>query len=382
MRRAVQALLPALLLATPVALAAQSSQFGVRGLGLPMRPLSPGSLATGGAFGLFDGESSLNPAAVMSIPTFTSVITMSQSFRSSENPFGSTSGRDARFPQVMVAGPIGGTRLAAAVSVSGYTDRSFALGTQDTIDLRGERVAVFDTLSSTGGLSDLRLALGWAPGANVNLGVALHVIPGSNRIRNSRSFADSAYAGASERSELSYLGFGASAGVMVRVAPGLVLAGMVRTDGHARVERDSTPVARTELPIAVGAGVRWMASDRVNLAAGYLRRNWSAADADIRAQGGIGADDAYEVSGGVEFVRDVRRPAHRPLRVGVHYATLPFPIRPGTQGREFGVSAGTGVRFTGGRGGLDLAVQQLWRSDGNGFTERATVVSLGVSIRP
>ena len=56
-------LLSALILA-PAGAAAQSSQFGVRGLGMPGRPLTARAFATGGAFGLFEGESGLNPAAL------------------------------------------------------------------------------------------------------------------------------------------------------------------------------------------------------------------------------------------------------------------------------------------------------------------------------
>lgn len=381
--RPAPALLCALLaLGLAPAAAAQSSQFGVRGLGLPMRPLSPRGIATGGAFGLFDGESSLNPAAAAAVPQFTSMLVMSQSFRSSENPFGSASGRDARFPQILVAGPIGGTDLAAAVSVSGYTDRSFALGTQDTIDLRGERVAVFDTLSSTGGLTDIRVALAWAAAGGLNLGLGLHAIPGSNRISNKRAFADSNYVGATERAELSYLGFGASAGLMFRVRPRLTLAAVVRTDGQVDIERDTTRVGSTDLPITVGGAVHWRATEKANLAVSYLRRNWSTADADLKAQGGIAALDAYELSGGLEIVRDPRRPDHKAIRLGAHYATLPFPLRAGHQAHELGVAVGTGLRFVGGRGGFDLALQQLWRSDGAGYTERATVFTMGVSLRP
>lgn len=370
------------LLAMPASLVAQSSQFGIRGLGLPMRPLSPRGLATGGAFGLFEGESSLNPAAAAAVPQFTSLLTLSQNYRNSENPFGSASGRDARYPQMVVAGPLGGTRLSAAVSVSGYTDRSFSLGTQDTIDLRGERLAVFDTLSSSGGLTDVRVALAWAAKPGLNLGLAVHAMPGHNRIDNRRAFGDSAYSSAAERAELSYLGFGASAGAMLRVMPRLTVAAVVRSDGHANVERDTLPTARTDLPISLGGGLQWRAAEKLNLAAAYFRRNWSSADADLKAQGGIAALDAYEVSGGVEIWRDVRRPDHRPIRLGVHYATLPFPLRVGKQAHEVGLAAGTGFRFVGGRGGVDFALQQLWRSDGDGYSERATVVTVGVSIRP
>jgi hypothetical protein len=372
---------PALSLIAATA-AAQSSQFGIRGLGLPMRPLSPRATATGGALGLFDIESSLNPAAVAPIIQFTSLLTTSQSFRSSTNPFGSASGRDGRFPQIVAAGPIGGTRLSGALSVSGYTDRSFSLGTQDTVVLRGEPVAVFDTLSSTGGLTDLRLAVAWKASDVLHVGLAAHVIPGSNRIDNRRSFADSSYGGAAERSEISYLGFGVSGGVTLRIVPRLTVAGIFRSDGHTRVERDTTFLGRTALPITIGGGLRWQPSLRLMMAASYLRRNWSVADADIKAQGGIGAADSYELAGGVEILKDSRNPGHRPWRLGAHYSTLPFPLRAGKQAHEFGIAAGTGLRFTGGRGGLDLALEQLWRSDGDGYTERATVVTLGVSIRP
>ena len=144
-------LLSLVILALPTAIHSQSSQFGIRGLGLPIRPLSPRAIATGGAFGLFDLESSLNPATTASALQFTSLFSSAQNFRTSTNPFGSSSGKDNRFPQIIAVGPVGGTPLGVSISMSGYTDRNFALGTADTIDLRGARVGVFDTLISRGG---------------------------------------------------------------------------------------------------------------------------------------------------------------------------------------------------------------------------------------
>ena len=46
----------ALVLLLPARATAQSSQFGVRGLGMPGRPLSTRAFSLGGAFGMFDGE--------------------------------------------------------------------------------------------------------------------------------------------------------------------------------------------------------------------------------------------------------------------------------------------------------------------------------------
>jgi hypothetical protein len=366
----------------PSLLAAQSSQFGVRGLGLPVRPLSPRGLATGGGFGMFDIESSQNPAALAGIVQFTALLTTTQNFRRSTNPFGSSSGRDARFPQIIAAGPIGGTRLAAAFSVSGYTDRSFALGSQDSIDLRGERVAVFDTLSSRGGLSDLRGALAWNVARNLQLGLGLHAITGTNRVENRRTFSDSSYNVAVERADLSYVGMGVSAGLAWRIVPRVTLAGLYRNDGHLNVERDTLRIGQTDLPQTITVGLRLQPSLRLGVAGSYTRKNWSTADRDLKAQGGIGAENVYEIAGGIELLRDPKDPNRRPWRLGAHYETLPFPVQAGRQPHQFGIAVGTGVRFTQGRGGFDVALEQLWRSDGARFTERSTVVTVGVSIRP
>ena len=371
-----------LLLGLPSAVRGQSSQFGIRGLGLPIRPLSPRAIATGGAFGLFDLESSLNPATTAGAIQFTSLFSTAQNFRTSTNPFGTSSGKDNRFPQIIAVGPVGGTPLGVSISMSGYTDRNFALGTTDTIDLRGARVGVFDTLISRGGLSDLRLAGGWRISPGLQVGLGLHAITGSNRIENRRTFADSNYAIASERSTLSYLGLGLSTGVSFRVMPRLTIAGMFRTDGHLAIDRDTTRIARTDLPTSFGLGARWQPTLKVAIAASYSTKRWATSNADLKVQGGIGADNAYEVSGGIELLRDPKNPGHRPWRLGGYYATLPFPVRAGRQPHELGISAGTGVRFTNGKGGFDLTLQQLWRSDGVGYTERATVVTFGISIRP
>lgn len=371
-----------LLLAGVSGLAAQSSQFGVRGLGIPIRPLSPRAVGTGGAFGMFDLESSQNPASIAGVLQFTSLLTSAQNFRTSTNPFGSASAKDNRYPQIMVTGPVGGTRVSAAISMSGYTDRNFALGTTDTIQLRGAPVGVYDTLSSRGGLSDLRVAGAWQISKGIAIGLGLHAITGSNRLENRRHFADSSYAVAAEQSQLSYLGLGISTGVTIRVAPRLVVAGSYRNDGHLSIDRDTTRIARTDLPTSYGAAIRWQPSLKVAWAASYQAKQWSASSHDIVAQGGIGAMNAYEVATGFEFLRDAKAPGHKPFRIGGHYATLPFPVRTGAQPHEFGVAIGTGLRFVGGRGGFDMALERNWRSDGGAYTEHATIFTFGISIRP
>jgi hypothetical protein len=43
---------------------------------------------------------------------------------------------------------------------------------------------------------------------------------------------------------------------------------------------------------------------------------------------------------------------------------------------------GTGARFARDRGGLDVAVERVWRSDGTGRKESVWLLFGGVSIRP
>ena len=88
---------------------AQSSQFGVRGLGQPSRGLSARSLGSAGAFGLFDPESSTNPAALDAVTAVTAVFTGSQSIRNVDNPGGSASLKESLFPLLRVrrTGPHG-----------------------------------------------------------------------------------------------------------------------------------------------------------------------------------------------------------------------------------------------------------------------------------
>ncbi len=373
-------LLLALVLA-PTLTEAQSAQFGVRGLGIPGRGLAARATGSGGAFGLFDLESSLNPAALVSANALTSVFTISQAFQTVENPAGTESTRDTRFPQLMVAGPVRQTGLALALSYSNYTSRDFALRSSSTIDLRGVPVEVTDLFTSRGGLSDLRFGAGYRIRDRWSVGGGVHVITGSNRLESRRSFSDSAYVSSSQRAEISYAGVGLSAGVVRQFGTRFALATMLRWDGHLNVDRDSARVGTVDLPYSFGLGMRWQPAATLNLASQAIYRTWSAANSDLLAQGGTGAENTLEVAAGAEYTPDPKQPTRWPLRFGGRYAQLPFPLVPGAGIDEIGVSAGTGMRFAQQRGGIDLSVEHVWRSE-DVHSERGFIVWLGVSVRP
>ena len=379
-------LLIAALLAVPVALAAQSSQFGVSGLGLPGRQTSVRAMATGGGFALFDPGSSLNPASLMEATVMSASFTGLQNFRSSTIGDRSESGRNTRFPQVMIGGPLRRIPLSLAASFSTYTDRDFALASEDVVTLRGVAVPVFDTLSSLGGISDLRLAGAYRV-AGWSLGAGMHVITGSTRNEVRRTFQDTAYAPLRERAEIAYSGLGVSAGLSRPLGDRLTVSALVRMDGDATIERDSTRVGDVDLPIAFGGGFRWRPSGRLDIGTHVITRRWGSADADLRAFGGTGARNTVEVSAGAELIRSARRPQQRPIRLGARYATLPFPVESGAQAREVGIALGTGVRFAQDRAGLDhagidLSVERVWRTAAGGYSEGAWLIGIGVTVRP
>ncbi len=330
---------------------------------------------------MFDGESSLNPAALSSLTVPTAVFTGLQDFRNVENPAGSESVRESRFPHFAFIGPVKRYPLVLGVSYSSYLVRDFTVATVDTVDLRGALVPVADTLSSRGGISDLRFAGAYRVGQRWIVGAGVHVLTGSNRLEFRRSFADTSYdLPGSQTSELSYASVGASVGLIREFGPQFSVALLARADGEANVDRDSTRVNEVDLPYTFGMGLRWRATPRLELGSQAVYRTWSGANSDLLAQGSPGADNTFEVSLGGELT-DPRRPYRRPIRFGARYSTLPFLLTAGEQPNEFTVSLGSGARFAQQRAGVDLSLEHTWRSAGE-FSERAFLVTVGISLRP
>ena len=71
------------------------------------------------------------------------------------------------------------------------------------------------------------------------------------------------------------------------------------------------------------------------------------------------------------MVRSTRRPDALPIRLGIRYADLPFPVVAGQHPQEFALRAGTGTRFAADRAGVDVSIEHAWRSEGSPYKERA-----------
>lgn len=370
------------LMLTAPSLAAQSSMFGVRGLGLPGRELSARALGSDGAIGLFDPESSLNPASISGLGVLTAGFALTPDWRTWSSPAGNASLRATRFPLAYVGGPVPGSRLSLAIGFASYADHDFALASVGTFSPRGQAVTYYDTLTSTGGLSQFRFAAAYRLDDATTIGAAAYAITGSNRVITHRYFSDSSYLPILQRTEMSYAGPGFSLGLTHRFSSAFSGALLLRSDGAAKLDIDSTRVGTIDLPYTFGAGFTYRASRKLQLAGQGIYQTWSGANSDLLALGGVGSVNTLDVSAGLEFTPDPRRPTRHPLRFGVRYAGLPFPLEAGARAHEFSIATGTGARFARGRGGMDLGLQYAWRSDGSARKERALLLTLGISVRP
>lgn len=367
---------------------AQTSQFGVRGLGLPMRPYSTHALGVGGGLALFDPKSGLSPAPLGLLRGLEAGGGSLTNWRTSRAPAGEGTGRDTRYPNAQAAGPVltgalGEVRLVAGISLNGYSDRNFLITSQDSIVVRDEKLAVNDTIHSLGGISDIRVAAAWNPGPAVIVGAGFHVVTGSARVRSVRVIDSDHYQPASQLSEISYLGYGLSGGVQLQPTPQVALAAMARVDAPVRIERDTVQVGEIALPLTLAGGVQFAPHARLRASGHVVHRGWQRASDDIVALGGLGSRNTLELAGGIEWASSGTNVTRWPLRLGVRSATLPFPLEAGGTGREVGVSIGTGAMFgLGGRGGLDLALERVWRREGTGYREQGFLLSIGLTVRP
>src|SRR5207237_6219552 len=106
-RTAIAVMIAALLLAVGPSgrLAAQDSQFGIRGLGTPGKWESVRARSTGGAFAAFDPFSPLIDAPLADVRRMSASITTGTSWRSVQVDSGNSSLRGTRFPALVLVGP-------------------------------------------------------------------------------------------------------------------------------------------------------------------------------------------------------------------------------------------------------------------------------------
>ncbi|HEX5818844.1 MAG TPA: hypothetical protein VFY20_08190 [Gemmatimonadales bacterium] len=373
----------AIALVWPTALAAQASIFGIRGPGFPGRPLSARAVATGGSFGLFDGESSLGPSSLGFVGASTGTFTMLGDYRSVSTPVSDDNLRTVRFPQTMVTAPFLNGRMIVGLSASLYTNRDYAIVTVDTSSIFDNPVIELDSVGSRGSLSDFRFAMAYRGLPQTTVGLGIHFITGVARQTLVRRFiSDSSFAAVVQRAEVAGSGIGLSIGGTRAFGQQLWIGGVVRKDFRLSLDSDSIDVGSFALPWTFAGGARYRIAPRFDVATQVMYRTWSSVDSFLVAGGAPGSGNTVDLSVGAELVQSVQRPGNLPVRLGLRYATLPYLTTSGKQPYEYAISGGTGMRFAKDRAGIDVTLDKVWRKDGEGRSENAWLIYVAASLRP
>jgi hypothetical protein len=347
-------------------LAAQDSQFGIRGLGTPGKWESVRARSTGGAFAPFDPFSPLLDASIADVRRMAAGVTGITSWRTVSAGGADASLRGSRFPALVITGPVS-RRITVAGGFATYLDRTFGIITHDTIDLRGTPQPVTDEVRSDGAISDLRVAIGSRVNPWLALGMGFHLITGSTRVTATRRFDDSTtYRNSTARDEVAYHGLGGSASALVDLRADLRLAAWLRSDTKLRADVRGRTTAENDLPLGFGGGVRWVAGARAAVAGAVAWRKWGGTTPF--------SHDTFDWSLGAELGT-----ASSAFRFGVRGGQLPFGV--GKTPSEFGFAVGVGKQFSGGRGRLDFGLERLERK-GTGLSERVWTFLLGLTVRP
>lgn len=373
----------AVLLLLPNAARAQNSIYAVRGLGIPTRQLSPRARSLGGAFGVFDATSAINPAAVASVTSLAASGSYGTTIRDyTAEGVTATDLKDTRFPLGMLAGSFGSKPFAFAVSFASLTERTYDISTTAVDTISGLEIDVADRIRQDGGVNDIRGAVGWRLSPNFQLGAALHLITGSMRVQARREFLETQLQVYDEESQVSFSGIGFSAGLQWAIAQRIRVAFSARLDSDMKTtvaerSKSSRTTTKIPLPLYLNGGVLWDLAPQLQWTVSGDWTSWSRAEGHLDPQT-LGTFDSWGVGTGIQYgaLNGVL-----PVRLGARYGTLPFSPSATEQPTEFILSAGLGTQIARGRLAVDFSGERLIREGANA-SERAWHLLLGITVRP
>jgi len=355
-----------------------------QGFGYPPGELSSRALGTGGGLGLFDPQSSINPASIGTAGAPLLFLQYEPEFRRLSSGGQTQKTTTSRFPLAVASVPIT-SKGTIAVSVSTLLDRSWQTTTTREEVVAGDKATLTETVRSIGAINDIRLAGAWVANDFIQLGIAGHIFTGQNRLLFSQTFPDSLrFIPISQVSNLDYTGSAVSGGVVIRPTSvfSLALSGRKGLDLNARA--GDTIVSTAKIPDRYGAAISYGGIPGSTVSAQVGRDLWSSLN-------GLGSDearavDAWDVGGGIETLGPKILERTILIRLGARYRTLPF-LASGSEVRELSFAGGFGAQFSRNRAAFDVTLQHSSRSpDGSGtlgdIHERAYTLSFGLRVRP
>ncbi len=348
-----------------------------QGLGYSTGEMSARAEATGGALGDFDALSLVSPASIAGVGASALFFQYSPEFRRVTAGSATANTTTARFPMVSGILPLG-QAWALGLSSSTFLDRSSETSLVRRQLVGADSVKETELTKVLGAIDDVRLALAWSGTPKVRLGGGFHVFSGSNRVRLSRVFPDSAkYASTSESARLSFTGFAASAGIEFHPSRALGFALAGRKGGDLTVASGDTTVGRGRLPDHYSASVSFDGITGANISARVAHDNWSSLSSIGSSVKGFDSWD-YSFGGEASGPRFLQRVIV--MRAGARLRTLPFGFN-GEKVSETSFMGGIGVPLSRDRAAFDFSLQHAARSAGS-VRERGVILSFGLRVTP
>lgn len=346
-----------------------------QGLGYPSGQLSTWALGTAGAVAELDPSTPLNPAAIASANATTIFVHYAPESRKVSVGGVSDESQLSRFPLMGAVLPVG-RRGYVGVAASSLLDRTWATVRTFPSQVGGQ--GTVETFQSTGGITDVRAAGAWSFSQRFQVGLGAHVLTGDNRLSVSRIDRDKVDADFEQRSEVTYTGVAASAG-LVWAPSRLISVGMSgQVGGEVRAKLADSVIATATSPARAGATVRLAAVSGATLSARAEWNGWSSLQG--LGRDGFQAMDTWGYGVGADIVGPAVFRTPVSLRLGAQRRDLPFPVL-GVQPEETAYSGGLGVPLARGRVLLDFAVQRATRSAVDA-DETAWTYGVGITVRP
>jgi hypothetical protein len=359
--------------------ASAQANLSTQGFGYPPGQLSTRALATGGSIAEIDPLSQINPASIAMHGTRIVSFQIEPEFRTVNTGSKSEHTTTARYPNVLIAIPVGGSWVVSA-GASTLLDRTATteFNTTETIT-GGEQVPMTTTYHVDGAMSDVRLAAGWMPRSWLRLGVGAHAITGHNLVSVTQQFADSSqFSSFNQSLVIGFSGAAASAGVqLVNKDWSLGLSG--RAGGTVRASVFDTVLARAKVPTRFGATLAYTGIANSAIAIRTSHDGWSSLDG--LGSSNLRANDSWDSSIGADIAGPHIGKRIIFLRGGLRDRTLPF-LANGNDVTEKSVTGGLGTTFANGRVLTDFAAVYANRSANISASEHAWTISIGLSVRP
>lgn len=377
-----RALILALGLATIASDASAQGTLSTQGLGFPPGQLSTAARSMGGAIGDSDPLSPLNPA---SLSLLTSAIVLMQAepeYRKVTVGSVSQTSSIARFPLFFGGLPLG-RRWTVGISASTLLDRTWETTTRDSQFLVNGPVT--DTVAATvlerssGSISDLRLAVSYAPAVWLRFGLGAHAYTGSDELESRRIFDDSLrFAADIEQTTIGFGGNAVSVGVQTVWENKAAVGASYRRGGTMHAYSGSTVVGSGSAPDRFGVSVVYLGLAGSVLAVRANHDNW---DRLVGISDTLNVNEGWDFGAGAEVTGPRYGSNAMAFRAGGRWRTLPFSPN-SIAVKENTWSAGLGLPMARGRADLNLGVLRASRSAGADVSETSWTLSTGFSVRP